>query len=57
MTTIDNINKDDRILKTDNNHGFKNFKIYNSCPQNIFIKFNTKKVQPVHDSYERPTDC
>ena len=57
MTTIDNINKDDRILKTDNNHGFKNFKIYNSCPQNIFIKFNTKKYNLCMIRTSDPQDC
>ena len=33
-----NIFKDDRILKNDKNHGFKNFKIYNILPQNVFKK-------------------
>ena len=37
-----NIFKDDRILKNDCNHGFKNFKIYYICPQNAFIKFHKK---------------
>ena len=36
-----NIYKDGRILKYDYmyNHSFKNFKIYNICPKNAFIKF------------------
>ena len=33
-----NIFKDDRILKYDYNHGFKNFKIYNICPQKCIYK-------------------
>ena len=33
-----NIFKDDRILKNDYNHGFKNF----ICPQNAFMKFHTR---------------
>ena len=37
-----NIYKDDRILKNDYNHRFKNFKIYNICPQNTFIKFHKR---------------
>ena len=37
-----NIFKDDRILKYDNNHGFKNFKIYNIRPKNAFIKFHKR---------------
>ena len=31
--------KDDRILKNYYNHDFKNFKIYNICPKNAFMKF------------------
>ena len=44
-----NIFKDNRILKKNYNHGFKNFKIYNICPKNAFIKFpkREKKVKPV----------
>ena len=38
--TTCNIFKDDRILKNNYNHGFKNFKIYNICPKNPFIKFH-----------------
>ena len=34
--------KDDRILKIDYNNGFKNFKIYNICPQNAFLKFHKR---------------
>ena len=30
------------ILKSDYNHGFKNLKIYNICPQNAFIKFHKR---------------
>ena len=37
-----NIFKDDRILKNNYNHGFKNFKIYNICPKNPFIKFHKR---------------
>ena len=37
-----NIFKDDRILKNDYNRGSKNFKIYNNCPQNAFIKFHKR---------------
>ena len=37
-----NIFKDDRILKNDYNLSFKNFKIYNICPQNAFIKFHKR---------------
>ena len=37
-----NIFKDDRILKNDYNYGFKNFKIYNICPKNAFIKFHKR---------------
>ena len=32
-----NIFKDDRTLKNDFNHGFKNFKIYNICPKKIHL--------------------
>ena len=37
-----NIFKDNRILKKNYNHGFKNFKIYNICPKNPFIKFHKR---------------
>ena len=37
-----NIFKDDRILKNDYNHAFKNFKIYDICPQNAFIKYHKR---------------
>ena len=37
-----NIFKDYRILKNNYNHGFKNFKIYNICPKNPFIKFHKR---------------
>ena len=33
---------DDKILKSDYNHDFKNFKICNICLQNAFIKFNKR---------------
>ena len=32
--------KDNRILKYDYNHGFKNFKIYKICPKYAFIKIH-----------------
>ena len=34
-----NIYKDKRILTFEYNYGFKNFKIYNNCPKNAFLKF------------------
>ena len=37
-----NIFKDDRILKHDYNHGFKNFKICKICPKIAFIKFHKR---------------
>ena len=37
-----NIFKDDRIIKINYNHGFKNFKIYHICPKNPFIKFHKR---------------
>ena len=37
-----NIFKDERILKNDYNHGYKNLPIYNICPQNAFIKFHKR---------------
>ena len=37
-----NIFKDNRILKNDYKHGFKNFKICNICPKNSFIKFHKR---------------
>ena len=37
-----NIFKDDRILKNNYNRSFKNFKIYNFCPKNPFIKFHQR---------------
>ena len=40
-----NIYKDERNLKSDCNHGFQNFKIYNICPQNAFVKFNEKELK------------
>ena len=40
---------------------FENFKIYNICPKNEFIKFQKKdrykKVKRGQDSNPRPTDC
>ena len=37
-----NIYKDERILKSNYNHGFKNFKTYYICPQNAFLKFDKR---------------
>ena len=37
-----NIFKDNRILKNDYKHGFKNFKICNICPKNSFIKYHKR---------------
>ena len=37
-----NIQKDESILKYVHNQGFKNFEIYDICPQNAFIKFHKK---------------
>ena len=50
-----NIFKDDRILKNDYNHCFKNFKIYNICPKNAFIKFHRCMIRtrdPVFNVFE-----
>ena len=41
--TSSNIYKEERISKFDCNDGFKNFKIYNICPPNTFIKFDKRK--------------
>ena len=40
--TLCNIFKDERILKYDYDHCFKNFKIYSICPKNAFLKFQKR---------------
>ena len=53
-----NIFKDERILKYDYVHGFKNLKIYSICPKNAFLKFYSKIKSKTRARLNlRPTNC
>ena len=50
-----NIYKDERILKYDYNHGFRNFKICNICPKNAFIKSHKGEKSKTYARFEPMT--
>ena len=50
-----NIFKDERILKYDYVHGFKNLKIYSICPKNAFLKFYSKIKSKTRARFEPAT--
>ena len=49
-----NIYKDEKIAKSDYNQGFKNFKIYNICPKNIWN--STKEIKGKTPASSIPID-